>query len=56
MALIALLALGLLGDGFMMYVLFHWMEEGARKEQPITRRTVRHKKHVSIRQAAHHRP
>jgi hypothetical protein len=30
MATIALVTVGLLGDGFMLYALFHWMCEDAR--------------------------
>jgi len=30
MVVIALVTVGLLGDGFMLYALFHWMRDGAR--------------------------
>jgi hypothetical protein len=30
MAVIALLTIGLLGDGFMLYVLIHWMRDGTQ--------------------------
>jgi hypothetical protein len=30
MLMIALIAVGLLGDGFMLYVLLHWMHDGER--------------------------
>ena len=30
MAVIALLTVGLLGDGFMLYALIHWMRDGAQ--------------------------
>jgi hypothetical protein len=30
MAAIALVTVGLLGDGFMLYALFHWMRDDAR--------------------------
>jgi len=30
MAVIAFVTVGLLGDGFMLYALFHWMREGVR--------------------------
>jgi hypothetical protein len=30
MLMIALIAVGLLGDGFMLYVLLHWMHDGGR--------------------------
>jgi hypothetical protein len=34
MALVALVAVGLLGDGFLLYALFHWMrDEGTRKRR-----------------------
>ena len=34
MALIALVAVGIVGDGFMLYALFHWMrDEGARNRR-----------------------
>jgi hypothetical protein len=33
MAAIALVTLGLLGDGFMLYALFHWMRDNARRRK-----------------------
>jgi hypothetical protein len=30
MAVIAFITVGLLGDGFMLYALIHWMRDGAR--------------------------
>jgi len=30
MTMIALVMVGLLGDGFMLYVLLHWMHDGGR--------------------------
>jgi hypothetical protein len=33
MAAIALVTLGLLGDGFMIYALFHWMRDNARRRK-----------------------
>ena len=37
MAVIALVAVGLLGDGFMLYVLLHWMHDDARNRHQIGR-------------------
>jgi hypothetical protein len=33
MTVIALLTVGLLGDGFMLYALIHWMRDGTRHHQ-----------------------
>jgi hypothetical protein len=33
MAVIALVTVGLLGDGFMLYALFHWMRDDARRRK-----------------------
>ncbi len=33
MAVIALVTVGLLGDGFMLYALFHWMRDGVRNRK-----------------------
>lgn len=59
MALIGLIAVGLLGCVFVLYVLFQWRHEKAKKDRisaEMVMRLNRTKKIATISEAAHQRP
>lgn len=60
MALIGLIAVGLLGCVFVLYVLFQWRHEKAKKDrisaEMVMRLNRRTKKIATISEAAHQRP
>lgn len=60
MALIGLIAVGLLGCVFVLYVLFQWRREKAKKDrisaEMVMRLNRRTKKIATISEAAHQRP